>query len=377
MTMRASRARRTISFLTVGLCFACGIATAGAASQAPFKFQVNPADAKVRVGEPLFLRATLRNATDRAMHVAGISYGLHETKWAFYVRGPNPDAEWTKVAYRLRSLDYAGRVPKLDPGEARSSFFIIWFRSGSAGCGTEDGDLDPLMFRRPGEYRYRLRLEVPFRHPGGEVGRAEVAAEGRAEVGPCADEAAARLFCRKLRHQYPMSIGRQEAEELLDALPNSPYRKYGKWLRIEAAINEGFDTTERGGGAAMREVARLRELSRDVLAEFAGSGVPPERAARVANGIVHLVQAVLLEQYRGDGTRRLGATAAEETGLLLPMLREALPHLGVKGGLEELENRDVAALAARERKAAEETLKDLKDRFPPSKGIRRLEDWLR
>ncbi len=161
-------------------------------------------------------------------------------------------------------------------------------------------------------------------------------------------------------------------------LGDSPYMPYLKWLRLRAAIDRVYGTVQEGGNTGRREMARLRQLSEDLLREFHGTAIPIERDALIVKGVIQAAQVEMLEKFQKDGAAGMREmTGNEETGGALPLLRQALPHMGVKGGLEELKKRDVAALAARERKAVEQTLKELKERFAPTRGVRQLEDWLR
>ncbi|MFW6189829.1 MAG: hypothetical protein ACOC7T_05275 [Planctomycetota bacterium] len=105
----------------------------------------------------------------------------------------------------------------------------------------------------------------------------------------------------------------------------------------------------------------------DLLAQYDGSGLPPERAALLAQAVVHVHRRAALNTLIEDGLAALHKRGWAD--LLNERELEAMGYEGTLGSLSEAKAR---ALAEKEGKEAGRIIQRLGQSWPRSPSVRRL-----
>jgi hypothetical protein len=240
-------------------------------TQAPTErltFTVAPTKSVFLRGEPVFLKAVVRNDSTSEVRLWRL-YRISRADWkAEIARGKEP---FRPVDLYRVSADRIGppSATALGPGEETTDYLTLWFQA--------YGDVPQeraLVFSPWGLFRYRITLSVRVGAEYADAPPIALASEGEVQVGwrerHCLT---AMVRCaREIVEERPVFVTRENRarlEALIEELGDSSYAKYAKWLWVRSMFHdprdaeEGFllrDTTEEGRLALERFARWSKEL---------------------------------------------------------------------------------------------------------------------
>jgi hypothetical protein len=228
-------------------------------------------------GEPVFLKATLRNDGDNEQ-VLRMPPRIQIATWLLEVG---------KKGEPLRRIDLStsphdamlGAPVRLAPGEEMVDYVTLWF--------APYGDVPEewsLIFKPPGTFRYNVALILGVDTDGQHRESLRLACEGEVNVGTKTLPGLTPMVrcLREICVQqefYVSPMNRPRLEALIDELGDSPYAKYAKWVwirsvRMEPEVGKGGWLFTAGTQEAKRTIEQLDKRTSDILADPTAADTP-------------------------------------------------------------------------------------------------------
>lgn len=343
---------------------------AGAAAQENLRLESTLNSDEYAAGEPVFVTLKIANTGESEQSLLIGPRGIADGDWSLEVAREGRELERVRVSRRNEYFLH-GRPPhRLAPGDSLTDHVALWFRAYKGPLQKQLPKPRKLVFPEPGRYRYRIEVLVwPSEREGSFWLRTEgVVVIGEAKEGfpVVRDKLGVITESRHGLTGVDWTNARQ-LEELGDELRGTRYARYAKWLRVRASVEAsrgGWEAIEHGGQAALHEFQVLRDYSMDLLAEFGGTALPPERAALVALAVIHAAHSGIMRKVARGSIAEL-----QEYDWVGVLNKQELPAMGYPGDVASLSPEKAQELAESEHEAGMHILRDMEKRFPPSPEI--------
>ena len=249
-----------------------------------------PTKERLLVGEPLFLRLSLRSIGDQSLQIDNLAEGegISGLVGGFEVACEGEVFRVVPLRQIAHRTVRTAPAAVLNAGQAVTGCFTVWFSA--------YGDIPEeraLVFRRGGDYRYRITLLLVL-VSGPEKETRALTSEGSANWS-----GRPRGFSEMVRGLREIlsddSVVRYTHVAVLDSLltelDGSPYAKYAKWQRIRSYLVTGIgrDGKTLRTGRDNEQAERLSALSDDLLFSVKNEAPPVLRDALSMKGICLLI----------------------------------------------------------------------------------------
>ncbi len=340
---------------------AVGAAPAQSASMDGLNVEVEVVTEEVLLGEPVFIRIDLRNTAEVPLY-------LHEMKdlekwyWQARIQGPDDYSLEIDIWREMQGgSDRWGLTEwQLGPGEARSTFYRLWF---SAWIAPKERKV-ALPFPRKGKYTLTLWDSVSWGRETGQHTERRVEFSFTIRVrGP------GKGFARLVEGVRQFGDDMRKLSKLVDDLESTPYADYVRWLWLREFLEQPpRPFSEKKQNVLNRWKLALRYADR-ILSNPRHRGTPVERSALTLKAYVHTAAAGTLMSY---WEYRSGKGAANKA-----LLGWLLSQIGAEADPDSISREQSVRIAKQQIAKKRSALRELQRRFPPTERMRRMQKCLK